>query len=259
MGSPADQLDLVLVPPPGGEVLYQSDRATVIWGDCRDPAVISQVPDGYDLLCTDPPYGMNWRSNMGRNFDHITHDDGSVDWPAVLGLWARRLRNARHVYVFGYTGEQLTEPLGLGPTAEIVWDKSMLGLGNLSLPWGAAHEKILFGVSNINPRHGGTSRKGSLAARMRRGSVIRLLRPNATGVTRHPTEKPVALMAQLIESSTMRGDLVVDPCAGVCSTGVAAVLEGRRAFCVEYNRGYAELGVERIKAAEKIAALVEAA
>jgi site-specific DNA-methyltransferase (adenine-specific) len=197
----SNTLDLTLTPPPGGQALHQSDRATVIWGDCRHPAVIASVPDAYGLLCTDPPYGVNYRSQYGRNFPSLVGDQGGIDWPAVLGLWARRLRNARHVYVFGYTSEQLTEPLGLGPTAEIVWDKGMLGLGNLSLPWGAAHEKILFGVSNINPRHGGTLRKGVLAARMRRGSVIRLLRPNATGVTRHPTEKPAELAVQRVAAA----------------------------------------------------------
>lgn len=254
-----DTLDLDLAPPPGGKILHHSDRATIIWGDCRDPAVIAQVPNPYGLLATDPPYGQNYRSSHGNNFNHLEGDDGSVDWPAVLGAWARRLGNKRHVYIFGYSSKELTEPLGLGPTAEIIWDKAMQGMGNLSVSWAPAHEKITFGVSTINPSHGGHKRWGALAARLRQGSVIRVLRPNAGRVTRHPTEKPVALMAQLIESSTVRGDLVVDPCAGSGSTGVAAVLEGRRAFLVEYDRGYAELAVERIEAAEKIAAQMEAA
>ncbi|MFC1420778.1 DNA-methyltransferase [Streptacidiphilus cavernicola] len=254
-----DTLDLPLTPPPGGEVLYQSDRCTLIWGDCTDPAVIASVPNHYGLLCTDPPYGVNFRSNIGRNFDLLAGDDGSVDWAVVLGSWARRLATHRHVYVFGYTPAELTEPLQLGPTAELVWDKLMTGMGDLSQPWGPGHERLVFGVSSANPAHGGTARKGMLAARMRQGSVLRVPRKNATAVTRHPTEKPVALMSQLIESSSVRGDLVVDPCAGSGSTLVAAILEGRRAFGVEIDRKYAELAVTRIKAAEKIAAAIEAA
>jgi len=66
-------------------------------------------------------------------------------------------------------------------------------------------------------------------------------------------------MAQLIESSSMRCDLVVDPCAGSGSTGVAALLEGRRCFLVEIDRTYAELTVTRVKAAEKLAAQIDAA
>lgn len=259
-----DTLALDLAPPPGGQILHQTERATVIWGDCRDPEVIASVPMHYGLLCTDPPYGVNWQSmkkTSGKRieFGKIVGDDGTVDWPSVLGLWARRLGTHRHVYVFGYTPEELTEPLKLGPTAEIIWDKMQRGLGNLSMPWGPQHERAVFGVSSANPTHGGNTRMGALTARMRKGTVLRVPRKNATAVTRHPTEKPVALMAQLIESSTVHGDLVVDPCAGSGSTGVAAILEGRRAFLVEYDRGYAELAVERIKAAEKIAALIDAA
>ncbi|AVH59950.1 MULTISPECIES: DNA-methyltransferase [Streptomyces] len=257
MTSP-DTLDITLTPPPGGQILHQSDRATIIWGDCRDPDVIAQVPLDYDLLCTDPPYGVGWQSSRGKNFAKIEGDDGATDWPGVLRLWARRLRNSRHVYVFGYSSDELTEPLGLGPTAEIIWDKRAIGMGNLSMPWGPGHEVITFGVSNVNPKHGGKARQGGLTARMRQGSVIRVPRKNATAVTRHPTEKPWPLLAQLIESSTMRGDLVVDPCAGSGSTGVAAVLEGRRCFLVEVDRQYAELAVQRVQAAERLARQMEA-
>ncbi|MER8002976.1 site-specific DNA-methyltransferase [Streptomyces sp. NPDC095613] len=252
-------LDLPLTPPPSGQVLHQSDRATVIWGDCRDPAVIAQVPDGYGLLCTDPPYGVNWQSSYSRNFTPIEGDNGNVHWPMVLRLWTLRLKASRHVYVFGYSGDQLADPLRLGPTAELIWDKMMHGLGNLEVPWAVAHEKITFGVSTLNPKHGGSKRKGALTARLRQGTILRVPRPNASGVTRHPTEKPVVLMAQLVESSSMRGDLVVDPCAGSGSTGVAAILEGRRCFLVEYDRGYAELAVKRVRAAERIADQIAAA
>jgi site-specific DNA-methyltransferase (adenine-specific) len=259
----ADALDIPLTPPPGGEVLYRSDRCTLVWGDCRDPAVIASVPAGYGLLCTDPPYGVNYRSSFGGNFTVIQSDDGSVDWAAVLAEWVgpegtttRGLAESRHVYVFGYSPDQLRVPLRLGGTAELIWDKAMTGMGNLSQPWGPAHEVIAFGVHGKRAS-GRTAGKGNLSARLRQGSVLRVLRPNADAVIRHPTEKPVALMSQLIESSTVRGDLVVDPCAGSGSTLVAAILEGRRGFGVEIDRKYAELAVTRIKAAGKIADQIE--
>lgn len=266
----ADTLDLPLIPPPGGQILHHTDRATVIWGDCRDPAVIAQVPAGYGLLCTDPPYGANWQSGRGQNFGKIQGDDGSVDWPAVLAEWVgphgtdsrggnpRGMANNRHVYVFGYSPEQLTTPLRLGSTTELVWDKLHHGSGHLALPWGPGHERITFGV-HVKYASNRAQGYGNGAARLRKGTVLRYQRPNSTGVNRHSTEKPVPLMADLIESSTARGDLVVAPCAGSGSTGVAAVLEGRRAFLVEYDRGHAELCVQRIQAAEKIAALIDAA
>jgi len=260
-----DTLDLTLTPPPGGVILHQTERATVIWGDCRDPEIIATVPDWYGLLCTDPPYGVAYRSGRGKHFDQIAGDDGTIDWPAVLGQWAgpegtfsRGLASRRHAYVFGYTAEELAGPMRLGSTTELVWDKTQFGMGNLELPWGPGHERITFGV-HVKQKSNRAKDPGRLGARLRRGSVLRYPRPNGGAVTRHSNEKPVPLMADLIESSTVRGDLVVDPCAGSGSTGVAAVLEGRRCFLVEIDRANAEETVRRIKAAEHIAKQIEEA
>lgn len=260
----ADTLALDLAPPPGGEILHHTDRATVIWGDCRDPQVIDQVPDWYGLLCTDPPYGMAYNSGRSDTFTQIAGDDGTVDWPTVLAEWVGPegtfnggLAPSRHVYVFGYSPDQLAGPLRLGGTAALVWDKLDLGSGDLTSPWGPGHEPITFGV-HVKRRSDRESGAGNLSARLRRGSVLRYPRPGR-GRARHSNEKPWPLLAELIESSTVRGDLVVDPCAGSGSTGVAAVLEGRRCFLVEVDRANAELCVERVQAAEKIAALIDAA
>lgn len=255
-----------LAPPPGGEILHASDRATIVWGDSRDPQVVAQVPDWYHLLATDPPYGIRYESARRKEaWGQIAGDDGSVDWPGVLaewvgpeGTWTRGLANGAHVYVFGYTPEQLAGPLRLSATAELVWRKQKMTSGNLSLPWGAAHEKLTFGVHR-KPKSDRAKGDGALSARLRRESVLEHPAVNGRGAKRHPNEKPVALMQDLIESSTVRGDLVVDPCAGSGSTGVAAVLEGRRCFLVEYSREFVELAVQRVQAAEKLAALMAAA
>lgn len=260
-----DTLALDLTPPPGGQILHATDRATIIWGDCRDPQIIASVPDGYGLLCTDPPYGVRYNSGRSDTFTEIAGDDGSVDWPDVLAEWVgpegtrtRGLGEHRHLYVFGYEPKELAEPLRLGAGIELIWDKCMTGMGDLSLPWGPGHERITFGA-HAKRKSGRAAGDGRLAARLRKGSVLRYPRPNAGSAKRHSNEKPVALMADLIESSTVRGDLVVDPCAGSGSTGVAAVLEGRRCFLVEVDRRHAELAVQRVQAAERIAAQIATA
>ncbi|MGP3750849.1 DNA-methyltransferase [Streptomyces sp. IBSNAI001] len=247
-------------PPAGGEVLYESSTSRVVWGDCRDPEVVRQVPFQYDLLCVDPPYGVGYDSGRSATFTKIAGDDGSVRWPAVLAEWvgppgthSRGLADARHLYVFGYRPDELTTPLRLGGSAELIWDKQKTGMGNLAHPWGPAHELITFGVHVKRPSDrvkGG----GRLSARLRRGSVLHYPRPNGGSAVRHPNEKPISLLSDLIESSTMRSDLVVDPCAGSGSTLVAAVLCGRRAWGVEIDRTYAQRAAERVEAAEKIAA-----
>lgn len=260
-----DTLNINLDPPPGGQILHATDRATIIWGDSRDPKVIAQAPDWYGLLATDPPYGVRYNSRRSERFTEIPGDDGSVDWPAILGQWAGPegtfnggLAPSRHVYVFGYSPEQLASPLRLGRGAiTLVWDKLDIGSGDLTSPWGPGHEPITFGV-HVKRRSDREAGAGSLSARLRRGSVLRYQRPGR-GRARHSNQKPVPLMQDLVESSTVRGDVVVDPCAGSGSTGVAAILSGRRCFLVECDRTDAELCVERVRAAERIADLIAAA
>ncbi|GAA4911343.1 DNA-methyltransferase [Streptomonospora salina] len=236
--------------------LHQSDLATVVRADATDPHIIDAAPVA-DLLATDPPYGVRWQSgHRAQAWPELLGDDGTLDVPAVLAAWTRRrLREKRHVYVFGYRPDQLAGPLRLGGTVELIWDKRHVGLGNLSLPWGPEHEVFTFGVycpSKVGRAQGG----GRLAARLRQGSVITTPRKSST---RHPTEKPIALMVQLVESSTTRGELVLDPFAGSGSTGVAAILAGRRAYLVEAEETYARTAVERIQRAEAIARQIAAA
>lgn len=231
-------------------VLHQSDLCTLILGDARAPAT---RPDGqYDLLCTDPPYGISYK---GAKFPEIQGDDGTVNWPTVLNEWVgngytRGLKERRHLYIFGYRPDHLAGPLRLGGTSELIWNKRRPSPGNLSAPWGAAHEIITFGVHTPS-RADRAQGRGALSARLRQGSVL-TVPPTSTAHRRHPNEKPLDLMTQLIESSTIRGDLVVDPVAGVGSTLVAAILTGRRAYGVEIEERYATIALDRVRRAEEI-------
>lgn len=217
--------------------------------------------DSVDLIATDPPYGVGWRSNFRQaspQFDEIAGDDGALDVPAVLSLALTALRNGRHVYVFGYAPEVLAGPLNLSSTADLVWDKQIPGMGDLSVPWAPSHERITFGVS-FRSRKNREDGKGRLTARLRHGSVLHGSRAHSGGVKRHPTEKPVALMRQLIESSSTLGEVVLDPFAGSGSTLVAAVLSGRRAIGIELDGDYSRVAIERVGAAEELADRIEEA
>jgi DNA modification methylase len=62
----------------------------------------------------------------------------------------------------------------------------------------------------------------------------------------HPTEKPVMLLRQLIEASSLHGDVVLDPFLGSGSTVVAARTEGRRAVGIEIEERYCEIAAKRL-------------
>jgi DNA modification methylase len=68
----------------------------------------------------------------------------------------------------------------------------------------------------------------------------------------------MALLRQLIESSSTFGETVFDPFGGVLSTAVAAIVSGRKAITCEIDPRYVEIGIERIRAAEVLTRQIEA-
>jgi 16S rRNA G966 N2-methylase RsmD len=206
-------------------VLYRSELAEVHQGRAED-VLATLATESVALVVTDPPYGVEWVSNRRRR-------------GRTRRAWRTRRYQNRHLYVFGPA--DLLEGLKVAPPVELVWDKGTMSGGDLTAPFGPAHERISFAVSKH--RHPGQIGQDALPARIRKGSVLQFTRPTGLQV-RHPTEKPVALLREL----------VLDPFAGVGSTGVAAILSGRRTLLVELDDHYARVAVDRVRRAEALAA-----
>lgn len=230
---------------------YEREGVSIHIGDCRE--ILSTLgTESHDLLVTDPPYGVGWRSNTRATaFRRIVGDDDAEWVPAALAQAGLCVRRNRHGYIFG---DFPLEEFPLRDRARLVWDKALMGSGDLTSPWGPAHEPIMF-VVRAADRAAANMAAGATPARLRKGSIIRVRRPNANGVRRHPTEKPVALLRRLIESSSHAGERVLDPFVGCGSTLVAAVAEGRVGTGVEIDPEYAKLAAERVDAALDAAAV----
>ena len=227
---------------------YDDGLARIYHGDCRE--VLGELPrDTADAIVTDPPYGQNYVSNRGT-MGGVVGDDGTLDVPAALVLACRALRRGRHAYIFGRFDLSTTP---LTAAVELVWDKQIIGMGNLSLPWSESHEPITFAVYELSAANRAKG-YGRLAARMRQGSVIRCQRVQS-GEATHPTQKPVPLLRQLIESSSVMGELVLDPFMGSGSTLVAATLEDRRSIGIEVEERYCEIAAKRLARGASGAAL----
>jgi site-specific DNA-methyltransferase (adenine-specific) len=63
----------------------------------------------------------------------------------------------------------------------------------------------------------------------------------------HPTQKPVALLEDLIKTYTNEGDTVLDFTAGSFTTGVACVNLNRKFIGIEMDKNYFDIGVNRVK------------
>lgn len=234
---------------------YEDDFATLYRGDALE--VLPELDKGSaDLLLTDPPYGVRWQSGRRRESYPLIPGDESTDVArAILAESLRVLRNRRHLYVFG--PESIVDGLPIGAKAELVWDRMTKGSGDLTSPWGPQHDRITFATHVSDGPRAQQTAGGKLSARLRKGSIIRAQRPHGGGAG-HPTRKPVSLMRDLVESSSVRGETVLDPCAGTGATGVAAVLAGRRVILIELETPWADEAARRLEAAAHLRTRAEA-
>lgn len=62
---------------------------------------------------------------------------------------------------------------------------------------------------------------------------------------KHPTQKPINLLARVIAASTKSGAWILDPFSGSCTTGITANLLKRRFLGIDIEQKYLDLGVLR--------------
>ena len=214
----------------------------MLWlGPCEE--MIAQLDKGMiDLLCTDPPWSVAFKSNQGHHAPILNDGLGEYDATHAIYAAAKKFSRGASAYVFGPFGEMNEAPF-IKAKATLIWDKVSTGMGDLRSPWYNQTEPIHFYQT-------GEKDDGRLAARRRQGNVLRVMRTTGKGANRHPTEKPVELWRMLIEASSLVGETVCDPYMGVGGCGVAAILAGRTFIGAELDPKFFEIAKQRIIAAE---------
>lgn len=206
-----------------------------------------------DVLVTDPPYGVGAAAGGLRTRENIllgkiaNDEDASKDLVrSLISLAIQKVKRHRHVYIFGPFDLSLL-PVVTKARATLIWDKGQGGLPHGDdTPWVAAHEEIQF-ASTEQESAARREVDGKLAARLRRGSILRYSRLNGLAAQNHIAEKPVGLLRELIEASSLIGEIVLDPFAGSGSTLVAAKMEGRRAIGIEIDPKHCETAIKRLE------------
>lgn len=202
---------------------------------------------GYDgppvrLLLTDPPYGMDYQSNRRWKTKAPDRLKGDGEQEAMGLLTAAmqaavlHLADDAHVLVFcNWEREpevrQILQAAGLKVKGSLIWVKEEHSAGDVRGAFAPRHERIVHAV------------KGSPEVTPRIADVLEVARSRESN---HPTEKPVALLQRLIESTTGENDLVMDPFAGCASTLVAAMRSGRDFWGAELEESYHEEGSARL-------------
>lgn len=221
---------------------FHEGGITIYHGDCCE--VLPSLPiDSADLVVTDPPYGINFQSSFRQqSFSTIVGDQSGDSALRGIASVIPVLKYDRHLYIFGRFD---LSSLPLNTPVELIWDKQRLGMGDLEIPWGSQHEYIQFHVSLKRHRNREKNGRMSLSARLRRGSILSFPRSDGNAAE-HPTEKPVPLLRELIESSSRIGECVIDCFCGSGNTLLAAKAEGRKAIGVEIEEKYCEIAAKRL-------------
>lgn len=199
---------------------YQDSAVTIYHGDCRE--IVPQL-GRFDLLLTDPPYGINYvaADSPQRGAQKHAAIIGDMDQFNLLP-WMGFL----DVLVWGANNYCDTVPPRLGQW--YFWDKTL--------------ENNRCRIS-----------EGEFAWH-KRGTKPRAFRHLWSGAYRasehshpsqHPTQKPVALMSWCIQRSDTSGP-ILDPFMGSGTTLRAAKDLGRKAVGIEIEERYCEIAAKRM-------------
>jgi DNA modification methylase len=228
---------------------YRDEAVTLYCGDCRDVLpTLTQV----DHVITDPPYEaeahtkgrriVNPRTCELRSAPLVTFEPITENVRREVGTLVGKTR--RWVLTFcqieaAMTWRAALEAGGLRYMRTMVWVKPN---GQPQLTGdrpGVGFESIVVAHSADASRwNGGGSR----------GYLIHSVDANFSRTPRyHETQKPEALMRELVTLFTDPGDTILDPFAGSGTTLVAAKRLGRKAIGIELSPAYCDVIVERLR------------
>ena len=237
----------------------------IVLGDCLEE--MPKIPDkSVDMILCDLPYGTTackWDTiipfePLWKEYKRIIKDNGAIVLTASQPFTSALVMS--NVDWFRY---------------ELIWEKERpTNIMFMKKQIGKVHENILvfykhqptynplmtkrdnptIAVYGKDTKGGDSKTHKNQRLRYSKGynrfvkyprSIIKINRDTLKG-SLHPTQKPVALFEYLIKTYTNEGDLVLDNCAGSCTTAIACINLKRNWICIEKEPKYCEIGQKRI-------------
>lgn len=226
----------------------------LIHGDCLES--LKKIPsESIDLIVTDPPYPTTARGSAGNSGGMLQKDinkkgkvftHNNIDCSEYAPEFYRVLKDGSHCYVMT-NHINLINMLntftanGFHFIKSLIWDKGNKIMGQYYM---SQFEYILFFRKGrgVKINNCGTSDIISVPNKKQKGE---------DGKNLHDTEKPVGLMNVLIENSSNKGGLVLDPFMGIGAAGVSAVELNRNFIGIELDDDYFDIAKQRIENTNK--------
>ena len=251
---------------------FQKDDFVLYNGDSIE--LLNNLPENsIDMIFADPPYNLSnggfsvhagrmvsvnkgiWDVSRGFEDDYAFH----YRW---LEACRRVLKPEGTLWVSGtyhsiYQCGHALQSLGYHILNDISWFKPNAS-PNLSCRFfTASHETLIWARKEKKARHKfnydlmkeGNWPEDQLkkpGLQMRSVWSMGTPRPDEKKYGKHPTQKPLDLLKRIVLSSTNKGDVVLDPFTGSSTTGIAAVMHGRKFIGIDMEKKYLDLSIKRI-------------
>ena len=206
-------------------------------GDCLE--LMKDIPDcSVDLVLTDPPYGIAFKSNHRKEKYNEIRNDKSLEWlEKYVGECFRILKDNTAAYFFCSWHNIDAFKQAIEKKFKIknilIWEKNNTSMGDLKASYAPKYEMIIFAHKGRKLLNG-----------FRYADIIKA---NRTGNKLHPTEKPVDLLELFIKNSSDENAVVFDGFMGSGSCGVACVNTNRNFIGIELDEGYFQIAKQRIE------------
>ena len=211
---------------------------TVIHGDCHSE--LKKIQNhSIDLILTDPPYQMSDDKTQIRRFHYETLNeewdkDYNISWVSEI---ERLLKPTGQVLIF-CSQKLLAQYLNiLNPVRQILhWERTN--------PVPALRRYYWFSVEYILWKT--MSNLFTFEKKLARQDVFNY--PTCAGHERykHPTQKPLELIKQLVQVHSTVGDVILDPFAGTGTCAVACKQLGREFILIEKEEQYINMINQRL-------------
>ena len=244
--------------------VFKDKGVRLFLGDAVD--ILEKLPaESVDLIFADPPYGLSnggftchagkrvsvnkgaWDKSRGVDSDFEFHASWLAACRRVLkqdgGLWVSGTHHS--IYACGFA----LQKSGWHILNEICWYKPNAAPHLACRMFAHSHETLIWARKTKTARHyfdyagmrdGGFPKDFIKQKNKQMRSVWSINTPSPweKKYGKHPTQKPFALLERIILATSKEGDLVLDPFCGSATTGVAAVLHGRKFVGIDSESEY---------------------
>ena len=217
-------------------------RHRLVCGDATNADDVKTLMDGKraNLILTDPPYGVSFKSKSGLTIQNDSMKDDEFYqflYKAFVNM-AENLEPGGSAYVFHADTEGLKFrkafiDAGFHLAGVCIWAKNSLVLGRSDYQW--QHEPVLYGFLQNGKHKWYSDRKQT--------TIWNFNKPKRN--ENHPTSKPLDLLGYALKNSSQENAIVVDTFGGSGSTLMACEGMNRICYTIELDEKYASVILRR--------------